>query len=257
MADDNRVLKAWAELAPEQQNAMLERWGSEKAWYLCKYTNTIATGLREEMDESELARHYKIPLAAVRLAGQVAKGSVLPADNISNPAPDPQPTAIPPGAVQGPIIPPSPPASKQPASKASLAREKKKKTENDAADGLSEEDKKVFDSLAEEVKEASAPREKKSAKKKRGRKKVQKDQAQEPKKEEKKAPSGSPPFHPNAKVADWVKKGRGNSAPVRSSGSPLHPKAQVNPNPGSNSGPVPPTYEKSESYDVFRDRERR
>ena len=110
MADDNRVLKAWAELNPEQQAAMLARWGSEKAWYLCKYTNTIATGLRDEIDASELARHYQIPLSAVKLAGEVAKGSVIQPQAASNVAVyEDEEAALPPGAVQGPIIIPTPP----------------------------------------------------------------------------------------------------------------------------------------------------
>ena len=102
--DDNRVMMAFDTLAPDEQKAALQRWGSEKAWYLCKYTTTIETGVRDGYDLSELATHYSIPLASVKLCAEnyvATKGKgVMPARreevSFNN--------DLPPGAVQGPII---------------------------------------------------------------------------------------------------------------------------------------------------------
>lgn len=264
MADDNRVLKAWDDLTPEQQGAMLQRWGSEKAWYLCKYTNTIATGLRDGYDASELARHYKIPLDAVKLAREVAKGSVIPdgQKTETKETPEKKSPDLPPGAVQGPLTPPPPPETPSGVSDKAIS------------DIQEAADKEAFDSVPEETEEEPEPPKKKAKKRGRPRKKKKEPKKEEPKKEkkpepkqeesektpkpEKKSPAGPPPLHPNAQVADWVREGKKSGSESKSSGDvPFHPNAQVNPMPGQKPKKAPPAYEKSESYSAFKDRENR
>jgi len=262
--DDNRVLKAWETLTPDQQKAMLGRWGSEMAWYLCKYTNTIATGLRDGMDASELARHYKIPLDSVKLAGDVAKGSVLPGEGVTKPASSSTSAVsdLPPGAVQGPIIPPTPPQPsvdtvgkeevkeelEVPAKKKRGRKKGKKKAKKSGSprahvESAEDADEDVFEELAKQAKEAAQPK-----------KKVEIPEEKVPEKQEEKKLEGPPPFHPKAQVAPWAKKGF-SEVKKEETPSPIHPNAQVNPMSGRGPKRVPPEYEKSKSYAVIKMKE--
>jgi hypothetical protein len=101
--DDNRVLKAFDELSPDERKAAVQRWGSEKAWYLCKYTTTIEVGIRDGFALDELATHYSIPVKAVKLCAENFHAT----KDVKNTPPKLQEVSfnndLPPGAVQGPI----------------------------------------------------------------------------------------------------------------------------------------------------------
>jgi hypothetical protein len=234
------------------------------AWYLCKYTNTIATGLRDGMDASELARHYKIPLNSVKLAGEVAKGSVLPGEGVTKAASSSVSTVfdLPPGAVQGPIIPPTPPKppeepvvkeevnpepevkeKKKRGRKKSKKKAKKSGSPRAHVESADESDKDVFDELAKQAKEAAQPK-----------KKAEAPEEKESEKQAEKKLEGPPPFHPKAQVAPWAKKGF-SDVKKEEIPSPFHPNAQVNPVSGQRSKSVPPEYEKSKSYTVIKTKE--
>ena len=239
MADDNRVLKAWAELTPDQQQAMLKRWGSEKAWYLCKYTTTIATGLRDGFDASELAKHYKISLEAVKLAREVAKGSVIEEKKKEAPGKEEfEEESLPPGAVQGPIIPPTPP------SETNQETEDSKEIDPDEVEEAPKKKKKA------RSKKKKTAKKKAEAEKNAPEESTPEEAAPEPKEESKKW-EGPPPFHPKAQVEGRVREGK-TSKSEKESDSPFHPNAQVNQQP-SRVPEKPPGYEESKSYKVLRD----
>ena len=69
--EDHRDQIAFRNQAPEDQVAILTRWSDSYAWYLCEFTNTIAVGLRENMDASQLARHYRLTLEEVHRCKQI------------------------------------------------------------------------------------------------------------------------------------------------------------------------------------------